>query len=173
MLATQNPREFEGTYPLPESQLDRFMLRIDLGYPARESEAAMIARYGATMGRPPSRTRRSRSARASSSSGARRRRRPYTSRTRWSATCSTSRARRASNAQIALGLSTRGVLALIRAARIEAALRGADFATPDDVKAVAPMVIAHRLVLTPEAALDGYRADRAGQRMLEQVPVPR
>ena len=77
------------------------------------------------------------------------------------------------NTSIALGMSTRAVLALTWAARIEAASRGAEFATPDDVKSVAPGVIAHRLVLTPDAALDGQSAAAIVGRVLKQVPVPR
>ena len=77
------------------------------------------------------------------------------------------------SASIALGISTRAVLALVRAARIEAASRGADFASPDDVKSVASLVIAHRLVLTPEATLEGLTTTAVVARVLEQVPVPR
>jgi MoxR-like ATPase len=77
------------------------------------------------------------------------------------------------HAQIALGLSTRGALALLRAARIEAGLRGADFASPDDVKAVLGMVVAHRLVLSSEAILEGTTEAAIMQRVSEQVAVPR
>jgi MoxR-like ATPase len=77
------------------------------------------------------------------------------------------------NPQVALGLSTRAVLALVRAARIEAAARGAEFVAPDDVKAVVPLVVPHRLVLTPEATLDGVSAADVARRVLEQVPIPR
>ena len=77
------------------------------------------------------------------------------------------------NPSIALGMSTRAVLALIRAARIEAASRGAEFVAPDDVKAVTPMVVAHRLVLTPEATLDGLSTTDLVARVLEQAPVAR
>ena len=77
------------------------------------------------------------------------------------------------HAHVSLGLSTRGVLALLRAARIDAGMRGAEFVTPDDVKAVAPLVIPHRLVLAPEAVLEGVAARTITQQLLDQTPVPR
>jgi MoxR-like ATPase len=173
VIATQNPREFEGTYPLPESQLDRFMLRLDLGYPARESEAAVITRYGEMMGNVNLADTALAQLPAQLIEAARAEARAiHVSPELVGYMLDIARATRES-AQIALGLSTRGVLALTRAARIEAGLRGADFATPDDVKAVATIVMAHRLVLTPEAALEGLAQSALVQRILEQVPVPR
>jgi len=77
------------------------------------------------------------------------------------------------HAHLTLGLSTRGALAALRAARIAAALRGAAFVSPDDVKGVLPTVISHRLVLAPEAMLEGITTQAIVQRMLEQTPVPR
>jgi MoxR-like ATPase len=173
VIATQNPREFEGTYPLPESQLDRFMLRIDLAYPARESEAAVVARYGARMGNfdlaevtlnplPASLIEAARSEAQAI----------HVSPELVGYMLDVARATR-EHTLIALGLSTRGLLALTRAARIEAGLRGAEFATPDDVKAVAGLVTSHRLVLTPEATLEGVAQGALVSRILEQVPVPR
>jgi MoxR-like ATPase len=76
-------------------------------------------------------------------------------------------------AQLTLGLSTRGALALLRAARIHAGLRGADFVSPDDVKQVAPWVVPHRLVLAPEAMLEGVDERAVLRRLIEQIPVPR
>ena len=75
--------------------------------------------------------------------------------------------------RLALGLSTRGALALLKAARITAGLRGAEFVTPDDVKEVAPSVMGHRLVLTPEAALEGISDTDVVHSLLSEVPVPR
>ncbi len=74
---------------------------------------------------------------------------------------------------VSLGLSTRGILALMRTARVEAALRGSEFVTPDDVKLVARPVIAHRLILTPDAALEGIGAVEVVEAVLNQVRVPR
>ena len=75
--------------------------------------------------------------------------------------------------RIGLGLSTRGVLALVRAARIMAGMRGGEFVTPDDVKEVAPLVIPHRLVLAPEAILEGVTEQAVVRQLLEQTPVPK
>src|SRR5262249_51361803 len=134
VLATQNPREFEGTYPLPESQVDRFMLRIDLEYPPREAEREILDRDGG---------------RLVAGGGTSEALRPVARPTLTAARAAAERVHvadaladyvldlaRASreHPQIALGLSTRGVLALVKAARIAAGLRGAEFATPDDVK---------------------------------------
>ncbi|MGH8264119.1 MAG: AAA family ATPase [Steroidobacterales bacterium] len=173
VIATQNPREFEGTYPLPESQLDRFMLRIELAYPARASEAAIIDRYGAHMGdfdvaqvplaQLPATLFDAARAEAQGI---------HVSPELVGYMLDVARATR-EHPQISLGLSTRGLLALTRAARVEAALRGSDFATPDDVKAVAGLVAAHRLVLTPEAALEGTGQAALIGKILEQVAVPR
>jgi MoxR-like ATPase len=171
VIATQNPRDFEGTYPLPESQLDRFMLRIDLPYPSRAHEQQVLQQYGRMSGatRPPDSAVVSRDELAAA-------------RTEVDALhvapelasyvidlASASR----EHAHVALGLSTRGSLALLRTARVHAALRGAEFVTPDDVKAVAPLVIPHRLVLAPEALLDGTTELAIAVRLLELVPVPK
>jgi len=75
--------------------------------------------------------------------------------------------------QVSLGLSTRGALALLRAARIAAALRGSEFVAPDDVKEMLPPVVAHRLVIAPEALLEGITEQTVVRRLLEQVAVPR
>jgi MoxR-like ATPase len=77
------------------------------------------------------------------------------------------------HAHLSLGLSTRGVLAVLRAARIAAGLRGGGFVAPDDVKEVLPMTVPHRLVLAPEAMLEGTSTQAIVQRLLDQVPVPR
>ena len=178
VVATQNPRDFEGTYPLPESQLDRFMLRIDLSYPSREHELQVLTRYGNIVAESATTT----------ATG-----------TLPAAAIVTAQlmlaARQAADAihvapelaqyvldlakasrehtALTLGLSTRGALALLRAARIEAGLRGGQFVTPDDVKAVVPQVLPHRLMLSSEALLEGTAESAIAQRLLEQVPVPR
>ena len=173
VIATQNPHEFEGTYPLPESQLDRFMLRIDLAYPAAADEAAVVAQYGAQMGAPrieafdiaqvvPSLVESARRQAAA----------VHVSESLVDYILRIAAATR-QNPSISLGMSTRAVLAVTWAARIEAASRGAEFVTPDDVKAVVPAVVAHRLVLTPDAALEGQGTGAVIARLLEQVQVPR
>jgi MoxR-like ATPase len=173
VLATQNPREFEGTYPLPESQLDRFMLRIDIDYPAREAESEVLARYGglvagAGAGSAPVGELRAgllEEARADAE-------RVHVADALAGYILDLAAASRR-HTRLTLGLSTRGALALHKAARITAAMRGAEFVTPDDVKEVAPAVIAHRLVLTPEAALEGVTDLDVVQTLLSETPVPR
>jgi MoxR-like ATPase len=172
IIASQNPHEFEGTYPLPESQLDRFLLRLQLGYPSPACEMRILAAYDRPGGghrcaaalEPLDAAQISRAreqAAAIHVSDA-----VYDYSTRIAA------ASRAHH-QISLGLSPRGLLALMRCARVEAALRGGDFVTPDDIKAVAVPVMAHRLILSPEAVLEGVRPDELSVAILDGVEVPR
>lgn len=173
VLATQNPREFEGTYPLPESQLDRFMLRIDIDYPDRAAEAEVLARYGG-MSTALETTLDSveqldpsalKSARADAD-------RIHASEALVGYILDIARASR-THPRLSLGLSTRGALSLLKAARIIAGLRGSDFVTPDDVKECAAWVLAHRLVVTPEAALEGLSDLEVVSALLADTPVPR
>ena len=192
VIATQNPREFEGTYPLPESQLDRFMLRLEITYPSRRDEESILDRYGALAAPagavPPDRAESpdrtaSGAAETNASAGS----------AQTSAALAAARADadalhvapelvgyvldlvKASreNPHISVGISTRGALAMLRAARIAAALRGASFVAPDDVKDIFPWVVPHRLVLAPEAQLEGLTEQTIARRLLDQVPVPR
>lgn len=174
VIATQNPRDFEGTYPLPESQLDRFMLRIELSYPARDAEVTVLERYGSVLAggggaaaaiAPVVSAESLAAARASADA-------IHVAPELHTYVLDLARATR-EHAQVALGLSTRGALALLRAARIEAGLRGAEFVSPDDVKTVLPMIVAHRLVLSSEALLEGLNESSVMQRLSEQVAVPR
>ena len=173
VIATQNPREFEGTYPLPESQLDRFMLRIDMDYPAREAEAAILTRYGGVtseaqtvlggitaLGRELIGEARTEVERI------------HVADALTAYVLDLARASR-EHARLTLGLSTRGALSLLKAARIAAGLRGGDFVTPDDVKDIATPVMAHRLVLTPEGALEGVTDLEVVRALLAETPVPR
>lgn len=173
VLATQNPREFEGTYPLPESQLDRFMLRIDMDYPSREVEAQVLGRYGgmlsATRGTLAQVQVLERSLLASAREEAER---IHVADALSSYVLDLARASR-QHPGLTLGLSTRGALALLKAARVSAGLRGAEFVTPDDVKQVAPAVMAHRLVLAPEAALEGVTDLEVVAALLAETAVPR
>jgi MoxR-like ATPase len=183
VIATQNPREFEGTYPLPESQLDRFMLRLEITYPSRRDEESILDRYGGLAPPagvvPPDRAESPERTAAGASET--------------SAALAAARADadalhvapelagyvldlvKASreNSHISVGISTRGALAMLRAARIAAALRGASFVAPDDVKDTFPWVVPHRLVLAPEAQLEGLTERAIAQRLLDQVAVPR
>jgi MoxR-like ATPase len=171
VIATQNPRDFEGTYPLPESQLDRFMLRIDLAYPARDHELQVLQQYGGVAGSvpldavTPMGNELLGAARAEVDA-------VHVAPELAGYVIDFAAASR-EHAHVSLGLSTRGALALLRAARISAALRGAAFAAPDDVKAMAPLVMPHRLALSPEALLEGVTEQAVTQRLLDMVPVPK
>jgi len=173
VLATQNPREFEGTYPLPESQLDRFMLRIDVDYPERAAEVEILARYGGMLTAmqttlesvgtlDPALLKLARD----EADGI------HVSEALTSYVLDLARASR-EHARLSLGLSTRGALSLLKAARITAGLRGSDFVAPDDVKEAAVWVMAHRLVLTPEAALEGLTDLQVVRNLLADTAVPR
>jgi len=171
VIATQNPREFEGTYPLPESQLDRFMLRIDMSYPSAADELSILAQYGMVQtGASPDRLDViDRAALTEVRSAADR---LHVAPELPQYVLALAKASR-EHPHLSLGLSTRGSLALLRASRIAAALRGAEFVSPDDVKAMFPLVVPHRLVLASEALLEGVTEQDAAQGILERVPVPR
>lgn len=170
VIATQNPGDFEGTYPLPESQLDRFMLRIEMTYPSRDDEQSILARYGvlseaenkSPFVMSPAMLE---AARASVDE-------VHVAPELLGYILDLASASR-QHAHLTLGLSTRGALAVLRSARIAAAMRGSSFASPDDVKEVLPMVISHRLMLAPEAMLEGVTTPSIVQRLLDQVAVPR
>jgi MoxR-like ATPase len=173
VIATQNPLEYEGTYPLPESQLDRFMLRVEIGYAAREAELEVLRRYGARFdsGVPPGEViapiERGMLAQARNAAAE-----VHVAEAVAGYVLDLARATR-EHPRIALGLSTRGALALLRAARIAAGMRGSAYTTADDVKAVAPAVMTHRLVLTAEAAVEELRPAAVVDALLERTPVPR
>jgi MoxR-like ATPase len=173
VLATQNPREFEGTYPLPESQLDRFMLRIDVAYPDRAAEAEVLARYGGMQ----TEVQTAMENVATLDSSLLRQAREEADRVHVSAALAgyvldiTQASRE--HSRLSLGLSTRGALALLKSARVIAALRGSEFIAPDDVKEAAAWVMAHRLVLSPEAALEGVTDLDVVASLLADTVVPR
>ena len=171
VIATQNPADFEGTYPLPESQLDRFMLRIDMTYPARADEEKILAQYAAigaaaVSAAAPVLTEDSLRAARQDVDGV------HMAPELLAYVLSLAQASR-EHAHLTLGLSTRGALAVLRAARVAAALRGGAFVSPDDVKELLPLVAPHRLVLAPEAILEGVTALEIVQKLLQQVAVPR
>ena len=173
VLATQNPREFEGTYPLPESQLDRFMLRIDIDYPERAAEFNVLARYGGMLTAVQSTMEEVSVLQRSVLDDARAEAEQiHVSEALMGYVLDLANASR-EHARLSLGLSTRGALALVKSARIVAGLRGADFATPDDVKEAAVWVMAHRLVLTPESSLEGITDSDVARSLLAETPVPR
>ena len=168
VLATQNPVELEGTFPLPEAQLDRFMLRLELGYPALDEEIEILDRYDrsdpladlAPVIAAADVLALQRAIRAVPVSGVIRR---YI--------VELARITRAAD-DVQLGASPRASLALHRGAQALAALRGRDFVRPDDVKELAAPVLAHRLILTPEARLRGRSPAEVVRNLVARVAVP-
>jgi len=173
VLATQNPREFEGTFPLPESQLDRFMLRVDMSYPPRAAESEILTRYGGVL----TPAHAALEAVDVIDRSLLERSRVLTEEIHVSAALAAYvldlAAASREHPRVALGLSTRGALALVRAARVAAGMRSGEFVTPDDVKQVAPWIVSHRLVMAPEATLEGASDAEVVQALHATTPVPR
>jgi MoxR-like ATPase len=173
VCATQNPIEYEGTYPLPEAQLDRFLVRSRTAYPSADQERALIARAvdgfdardldaaGVTMVASGADI-------LAAQSGVRG---VFLSATLQGYVYAIVAATR-SAPDVALGASPRAALALVRAAQAAAAIDGRAFATSDDVKSVAPLVLEHRLIARPEAELEGVEAHAIVARILAAVPAP-
>jgi MoxR-like ATPase len=172
VVATQNPIEYEGTYPLPEAQLDRFLAKLDVGYPTQADEAAMLrlAHHGVApatiddvqvVARPDELLALRDLVDATTVApeiidyvvALVRRTRDLPS--------------------VALGASPRAAVHLLAASKAAARLAGRDFVIPDDVAAVAPAVLRHRITLRPDAELEHYRADDAVAAAISSVPVPR
>ncbi len=174
VFATQNPIEYEGTYPLPEAQLDRFLLKVAVDYPTPAEEDELLVRVN-----------RGFDAQKLSEAGVE----PVITVAQLEE-CRQEilevnveepvlhyigeiiRRTRASG-QLVLGCSPRAALMLLQAAKALAAVRGNGFLTPDDIKTIAPAVLRHRLILRPEADIEGLAADDIIQNILASVPVPR
>ena len=168
VLATQNPIEYEGTFPLPEAQLDRFYIRTKIGYPDEEGELTMLERLRA--GHPVDRLAAVTNAEeivgaqnAIKSIFVHDEVRKYIIRI--------VRATR-SHADVAIGASPRASIALFRTAQAMAALRGWDYVTPDIVKAMGPLVLEHRIILKPEARLNRRTPAHVIWELLEKIPAP-
>ena len=157
VLATQNPIEFEGTYPLPEAQLDRFMVRLSLGYPSAKAEAGMLAAHEAGDRVEELEAVASATDLLAAQVAAARVKASEALRSYVVGVLARTRA----DSRVELGASPRAGLLLLRAAKARALLQGRDHALPDDVKALAGAALAHRLVLAPEAA-DEDRATVVG-----------
>ncbi len=168
VLATQNPVELEGTFPLPEAQLDRFLLKLSIGYPSANEEVFMLDRFDRAD--PLSDLQPVLSAAALVALQAQVPLVTVDEVVRHYLVAIV-RATREDPA-IALGASPRGSLALHRTAQARAALQGRDFVLPDDVKALAPAVLGHRLMLNSEARLRGRTANTIVKAILDRVPVP-
>jgi MoxR-like ATPase len=168
VIATQNPIEHEGTYPLPESQLDRFLMRVSVGYPSSESELQILDTHGdhdalGDIG--------------SVITAADVRALTDAAKTVHVAPALKAYLVELANASrrhrhLALGMSPRATLALQRVARARAAANGRTYVVPDDLKALAEPVLAHRLLVTPEAQLQGVSAGDALTEVLRSVPIP-
>jgi MoxR-like ATPase len=168
VIATQNPIELEGTYPLPEAQLDRFLMRIQMGYPSRDSEVSILETHGShaiadELAPVASAAEITRAIEVVSGVHVAANIKGYI--------VDLVEASRRHN-ELALGVSPRGALSLQRAARALAASLGREYVVPDDVKRLAPAVLEHRLLVAPDAQLRGVTADAVVRSLLSAVPVP-
>jgi MoxR-like ATPase len=169
VMATQNPIEFEGTYPLPEAQLDRFLMRIAVGYPSREDETAIVVQraqrgvdevvLSPVVDAPTLLAMQAAVERVHVDAGIAAYMVDVVAATR-------------SNPSVMVGASPRGSLALLKLSRARAALSGRDFVTPDDVKAIAVPALAHRLSLRPELWVQRVRTEDVVAECLRGVATP-
>jgi MoxR-like ATPase len=173
VYATQNPVEYEGTYPLPEAQLDRFLMKIRVDYPSESAELGMLDNYSrgfdaeradAILSAPLLDTETSRAIRAAVDSVR------VEPEVRQYITAIVRATR--DEPSLTLGGSPRASVALFRVARAAALLAGRDFATPDDVKAHAPAVLRHRVLVAPELEVEGRSSDHVIDGLLARVPAP-
>ena len=174
VIATQNPVEFEGTYPLPEAQLDRFLLKISIPLPSRVDEIRVLAAHAA--GFSP-RDLAGAGLRAVATEAHLAAARADIAKVRIEEpvlgyVVDLCRATRDSGS-LSLGVSTRGATALLASSRAWAWLSGRDYVTPDDVQALARPTLRHRLAVRPEAELEGVTAEGVLEQVLSQTPVPR
>jgi MoxR-like ATPase len=169
VVATQNPIEYEGTYPLPEAQLDRFLLRLGVGYPGRDDEWALlerrVERRADEIRLAPVTDRPGLIAMQQSLEGVH-----VSAAVGYYIVDIVAATRVSQRAQV--GASPRGALAVLKLARARAALDGRDFVTPEDVKAVAVAALSHRLMLKPEHWVQRVRPEDVVREVLETVPTP-
>jgi MoxR-like ATPase len=168
VMATQNPIEYEGTYPLPEAQLDRFALKLSLGYPPLADEAKML---GEQTGEPPLGSLPSVASAADVLRLTAAARAVYVEESLARYVVAILRYTRA-DSRLYLGASPRAGIALLRIAKALALAEGRDFVSPDDIKAVAAPVLSHRLILAPEARSAGLGAAELVADALVRTPVP-
>ena len=167
VLATQNPIEYEGTFPLPEAQLDRFLMRISLGYPTRTDERQILANLWrehpiTTIGKVVDGQELS-----------------FLQKRIWDVHVDATLqdyiislvAATREHPDLSLGASPRGSLALLKGAQALAAIRGRDYVIPEDIKALMPLTLAHRLILTPDAELRGRTPQMILDGVLEKTPL--
>ena len=169
VLATQNPIEYEGTYPLPEAQLDRFLMRVGVGYPSREHEIEMLARR---LGRGEDDIELDTVVDTATLVEMQRAlEQVHVSESIEGYIVDLVAATRSSR-RLAVGASPRGSLALLKLSRAKAAVAGRDFVVPEDVKAIAIPALAHRLTLRPELWVQRVRGEDIVAEALESVPTP-
>jgi MoxR-like ATPase len=168
VIATQNPIEYEGTYPLPEAQLDRFSMRLALGYPPLADEARMLNEQTTE---PPLESLVPVATLAEVGAAVDEARSLFVEESLNRYVVALLRHTRASS-RLALGASPRSGIALLRVAKARALAEGRDYVLPDDVKAIAGPVLAHRLILAPEARSAGLTAEEIVGEAVEQTPVP-
>jgi MoxR-like ATPase len=168
VIATQNPIEHEGTYPLPEAQLDRFMMRLSIGYPSPEQEAGILTTHGVAS------TLDDLSAVTDAggvSDMVLMAREVHVAQALQRYIIALAGATR-NHADVYLGASPRASIMLLRAARAMAASDGRDYVIPDDVKALAVPVLAHRMLVAPDAAMNGRTPPVILRGILDEVPIP-
>ncbi len=174
VFATQNPIEYEGTYPLPEAQKDRFLLKIAMAVPEREDELALALRM--LSGDAPEECLERGQVRPVLSDGelghAREALADVSTRNELAAYIVDLVRRTRTHESVLVGAGPRASQALVLASRVHAALAGRDFVTPDDVKALARPVLEHRLILRPEFEIEGMTAAEAVEKIVESVAVP-
>ena len=168
VMATQNPIEYEGTYPLPEAELDRFTMRISIGYPPLADEAKMLVENASET---PLDTLEPVATSQEMLEAIDDAKRVYVEESLNRYVVTLLRQTR-TDGRLYLGASPRAGLALLRVAKARALLAGRDFVDPDDVKAVAPSVLAHRLILAPEARASGQGPEELVADVVERTPVP-
>ena len=172
ILATQNPVEQEGTYKLPKAQLDRFLMKITMGYPSLEEEVDILERHHANASLVKLESLAPVLTKEELLSLRRLMEHVFVDRTLLQYIALIVQQTRTSKA-VYLGASPRASVAMMQASKAYALLQGRDFVTPEDIKFVAPYVLQHRLILTAEAEMEGYSPVKVTQRLIDKVEVPK
>lgn len=172
ILATQNPVEQEGTYKLPEAQLDRFLMKITMGYPSLEEEVDILERHHANASLVKLESLAPVLTKEELLSLRRLMEHVFVDRTLLQYIALIVQQTRTSKA-VYLGASPRASVAMMQVSKAYALLQGRDFVTPEDIKFVAPYVLQHRLILTAEAEMEGYSPVKVTQRLIDKVEVPK
>lgn len=172
ILATQNPVEQEGTYKLPEAQLDRFLMKITMGYPSVDEEVDILERHHTNASLVKLENITPVITKAELLELRRLMDRVFVDRTLLRYIALIVEQTRTSKS-VYLGASPRASVAMLQASKAYALLQGRDFVTPEDIKSVAPYVLQHRLILTAEAEMEGYSPVKITQRLIDKVEVPK